>query len=69
MENLTFQAGRQLHKCWRGLLAGAIGAATMMLADKLQPATTKRPNSTFVPAHTHERLLGFPPDRTANGLG
>jgi hypothetical protein len=43
----------------RGLLAGAIGVAAMTLAEKLEQAITKRPNS-YVPAHTLERLLGLP---------
>ena len=48
----------------RGLLAGAAGVAAMTLAEKLEQAFTKRPNS-YVPAHTLERLLGLPerPDR------
>ena len=48
----------------RGLLAGAAGVAAMTLAEKLEQALTKRPNS-YVPAHTLERLLGLPekPDR------
>ncbi len=48
----------------RGLLAGAAGVAAMTLAEKLEQAITKRPNS-YVPAHTLERLLGLPekPDR------
>ena len=43
----------------RGLLAGAAGVAAMTLAEKLEQAVTKRPNS-YVPAHTLERLLGLP---------
>ncbi len=43
----------------RGLLAGAAGVAAMTLAEKLEQAFTKRPNS-YVPAHTLERLLGLP---------
>ncbi len=42
-----------------GLVAGAIGVAAMTLAEKLEQALTKRPNS-YVPAHTLERLLGLP---------
>jgi hypothetical protein len=43
----------------RGLIAGAVGVAAMTLAEKLEQAFTKRPNS-YVPAHTLERLLGLP---------
>jgi hypothetical protein len=43
----------------RGLVAGAVGVAAMTLAEKLEQAFTKRPNS-YVPAHTLERLLGLP---------
>ena len=43
----------------RGLLAGVAGVAAMTLAEKLEQACTKRPNS-YVPAHTLERLLGLP---------
>src|SRR3712207_533895 len=43
----------------RGLVAGAIGVAAMTLAEKLEQALTRRPNS-YVPAHTLERLLGLP---------
>lgn len=42
---------------WQGLLAGAAGVAAMTLAEKLEQAITKRPDS-YVPAHTLERLLG-----------
>src|SRR3712207_4844654 len=53
----------------RGIVAGAIGVAAMTLAEKLEQAFTKRPNS-YVPAHTLERLLGLParPDRERLGL-
>jgi hypothetical protein len=43
-----------------GLLAGAAGVAAMTLAEKLEQAITKRPDS-YVPAHTLERLLGLRP--------
>ena len=48
----------------RGLLAGAVGVAAMTVAEKLEQAVTKRPNS-YLPAHTMEALLGVPgkPDR------
>jgi hypothetical protein len=42
-----------------GLLAGVAGVAAMTLAEKIEQAVTKRPNS-YVPAHTLERLLGLP---------
>jgi hypothetical protein len=53
----------------RGFLAGAVGVAAMTLAEKLEQAITKRPNS-YVPAHTLERLLGLPtrPDSERLGL-
>ena len=43
----------------RGLLAGVAGVAAMTLAEKIEQAITKRPDS-YVPAHTLERLLGLP---------
>ncbi len=43
----------------RGLLAGAVGVAAMTLAEKIEQALTKRPNS-YVPARTLERLLALP---------
>lgn len=43
----------------RGLLAGLVGVAAMTIAEKIEQAFTKRPNS-YVPAHTLERLLGLP---------
>ncbi|MFC7739191.1 hypothetical protein ACFQX4_26275 [Roseomonas sp. GCM10028921] len=48
----------------QGLLAGLVGVAAMTVAEKLEQAVTRRPNS-YVPAHTLERLLGLPrkPDR------
>jgi hypothetical protein len=54
----------------RGLIAGAVGVAAMTLAEKLEQAFTKRPNS-YVPAHTLERLLGLPhrPDHERLLLG
>jgi hypothetical protein len=53
----------------RGLLAGAAGVTAMTLAEKVEQAVTGRPSS-FVPAHTLERLLGLPakPDRERLGL-
>jgi hypothetical protein len=41
----------------RGLVAGLVGVTAMTLAEKLEQALTRRPSS-FVPAHTLERLLG-----------
>lgn len=40
-----------------GLVAGACGVAAMTLAEKIEQAFTRRPNS-FVPGHTMERLSG-----------
>lgn len=53
----------------RGLLAGAAGVAAMTLAEKLEQAYTKRPNS-FVPGHTLEHLLRLreKPDRQRVGM-
>ena len=44
----------------KGLLAGVAGATAMTAAEKIEQAVTGRPSS-FVPAHTLERLLGRPP--------
>jgi hypothetical protein len=52
----------------RGLLAGAVGVAAMTLAEKLEQAITKRPNS-YVPAHTLEQLLGLPTRPDSERLG
>jgi hypothetical protein len=48
----------------KGIVAGVAGVAAMTLAEKLEQAITRRPNS-YVPAHTLERLLGLKrkPDR------
>lgn len=43
----------------RGMAAGVAGVAAMTLAEKLEQAVTRRPNS-YVPAHTLERLLRLP---------
>lgn len=53
----------------RGLIAGAAGVAAMTLAEKLEQAVTKRPDS-YVPAHTLERLTGQPwkPDEDRLGM-
>lgn len=42
----------------RGLAAGLVGVTAMTLAEKVEQVFTGRPSS-FVPAHTLERLLGF----------
>src|SRR3954453_10963651 len=52
----------------RGFLAGAVGVAAMTLAEKLEQAITKRPNS-YVPAHTLEQLLGLPTRPDSERLG
>jgi hypothetical protein len=51
------------------LVAGAVGVAVMTLGEKAEQAVTHRPSS-FVPAHTLERLLGLPtkPDRQRRGF-
>ena len=53
----------------RGMAAGLVGAAAMTLAEKVEQALTRRPNS-FVPGHTLERLLGQPqkPDEERLGM-
>jgi len=43
----------------RGLFAGLVGVAVMTTAEKIEQLLTHRPSS-FVPAHTLERLLGLP---------
>lgn len=42
-----------------GMAAGAVGAAAMTFAEKLEQRVTRRPDS-HVPARTLERLLGLP---------
>ena len=42
----------------RGLVAGAVGVVAMTLAEKLEQAFTKRPNS-YVSTLTLERFLGL----------
>jgi hypothetical protein len=41
------------------LVAGAAGVAAMTIAEKLEQALTRRPNS-YVPGHTLEKLLALP---------
>jgi len=43
----------------RGLLAGLVGVTAMTAAEKVEQAVTHRPSS-YVPAHTLERLLRLP---------
>lgn len=43
----------------RGLIAGLAGVAAMTVAEKIEQAVTRRPNS-FMPAHTLGRLLRLP---------
>jgi hypothetical protein len=43
----------------RGLVAGLVGVTVMTLAEKAEQFFSGRPSS-FVPAHTLERLLGLP---------
>src|SRR4051812_8700614 len=49
---------------WKGMLAGAGGVAAMTIGEKLEQRLTGRPSS-YVPAHTLERLARLPrrPDR------
>ena len=53
----------------KGLVAGAVGVAVMTLGEKVEQVFTHRPSS-FVPAHTLERLLGLPskPDGQRRGF-
>ena len=48
----------------RGFVAGLIGVAAMTAAEKIEQYLTRRPSS-YVPAHTLERILRLPhrPDR------
>lgn len=43
----------------RGLVAGLAGVAAMTAAEKLEQVITRRPSS-YVPAHTLERVLRLP---------
>jgi hypothetical protein len=43
----------------RGLLAGLVGVAVMTVGEKVEQLLTGRPSS-FVPAHTLERILRLP---------
>ena len=52
----------------KGLLAGLAGVAAMTVAEKVEQAFTRRPNS-FVPGHTLERLLGQPRKRDRERQG
>src|SRR5918911_1129158 len=53
---------------WKGMLAGAGGAAVMTLGEKLEQRLTSRPDS-FMPAHTLERVLGVKQRRDAERRG
>jgi hypothetical protein len=44
---------------WQGLIAGAVGAAAMTLAEKAEQRLTGRPDS-YVPGRTMKRLTGLP---------
>jgi hypothetical protein len=43
---------------WKGMLAGAGGVAVMTLGERLEQRLTRRPSS-YMPAHTFERLFGL----------
>jgi hypothetical protein len=61
----SIDVGRRLRAgVWKGMLAGAGGAAAMTLGEKLEQRLTGRPSS-YMPAHTLERLLSMRqrPDR------
>jgi hypothetical protein len=62
-------AARARAGTWKGLVAGAGGAAAMTIAEKLEQRMTRRPDS-YMPAHTLERLLGRPqrPDHERRGF-
>jgi hypothetical protein len=42
-----------------GIVAGVAGTVAMTLSEKIEQALTGRPSS-YIPAHTVERLLGLP---------
>ena len=51
--------GRRLRVgVWKGMLAGAAGVAVMTIGEKIEQRLTGRPSS-YMPAHTLERLLGM----------
>ena len=54
---------------WKGMVAGAGGVAVMTLGEKLEQRLTRRPSS-FMPAHTLERVLGTDqrPDRERQAM-
>jgi hypothetical protein len=69
-QHRSIDVGRRVRAgVWKGMVAGAGGVAAMTLAEKLEQAITKRPNS-FMPAHTLERVLGTrrKPDTDRGGL-
>ena len=51
--------GRRLRAgAWKGMLAGAAGVTVMTLGEKIEQRLTGRPSS-YMPAHTLERLVGM----------
>ncbi len=53
---------------WKGMLAGAAGVAVMTAGVRLEQRRTGRPSS-FMPAHTLERVLGLRRRRDAERRG
>ncbi len=53
----------------KGLVAGVVGVAAMTLSERIEQSLTGRPSS-YVPAHTLERLLRRPqrPDAERTGM-
>ena len=51
-------AGRVRAGAWKGMLAGAGGVAVMTAGEKLEQRLTRRPSS-YMPAHTLERVAGL----------
>ena len=66
---LSVYSRRIMAGAGKGLVAGAVGVAVMTLGEKVEQVFTHRPSS-FVPAHTLERLLGLPskPDGQRRGF-
>ncbi len=62
------EAGRRTSEVLlRGLLAGAVGVAAMTLAEKLEQAVTKRPNS-YVPPTRSNGSWACPPSPTRSAF-
>jgi hypothetical protein len=62
-------AARVRSGVWKGVLAGAGGVAVMTIGEKIEQHLTRRPSS-YVPAHTLERVAGVRqrPDRERHAM-